>query len=149
MSLDAPPTMKSPAQEAREMGRALKLLRTRRGMTQDAAAEALRVTRTAWQNYESGRSVVMRTDMQAKLAAALGGTRNELLACLREVQEGPSHSASAVAEAGSVYSGPGRLQAVFPTSDGQVIVSYPEALTARGRRQLKAYLDAFLEGADS
>jgi transcriptional regulator with XRE-family HTH domain len=141
-------TPKSPAQEAREIGRALKLLRTRRGLTQDQAAEALQVTRTAWQNYESGRSVVMRTDMQQKLSAALGANRNELLACLREVQEGPSHSASGAAETGAVYSGPGRLQAVFPTADGQVIISYPEAWTAKGRRQLKAYLEAFLEDAD-
>lgn len=136
---------KTPREEAREVGLALKTLRERQGVTQEAAAEAAGVTRTAWQNYENGRPVVLRTDMQAKLARAVGSTRDELLRIIRETGRGEApHSSTGFNEGGAIFSGPGRQQAIFPTPDGDVIISYPAHLSADGRRALKAYLDLFL-----
>jgi transcriptional regulator with XRE-family HTH domain len=145
MSMDTP-SAKPPAQEARELGRALKTLRERRGMTQDQAAEGMHVTRTAWQNYESGRAIVLRTDMQARLAGALGARREDLMAILRDNQRmGGSHSAVGLEEPGAIYSGPGRQQAIFPTSEGDVIVSYPATLSTKGYAELGEYLALFLK----
>lgn len=60
-------------------------------MTQDAAAQAFGVTRQAWQNYEAGaRQTILRTDMQARIADALGVTRDDLL---REVDRQAGHAA--------------------------------------------------------
>lgn len=146
MSKDGPP--KTSAQEAREVGDALRALRERRGFTQERAAEALRVSRTAWQNYESGRPVVLRTDMQLRLAQALGAKREDLLAILREQQGATaSHSAFGVEETGMLFSGPGRQQAIFPLSEGDVIVSYPAGLTPDGFQELNDYLELFLKRA--
>lgn len=138
-----PTPPKTPAQEAKEIGRALKRLREDAGLTQDAAAEGLGVTRTAWQNYEGGRAVILRTDLQARAAAALGRTRQDLLAALRQVQTGPTHS-SGVAEGAAIFAGPGRSQAVFPLDEGDVILSFPANLSAEGRQQLEDYLAVFL-----
>lgn len=144
MSRDTP--AKTSADEAREVGEALKLLRDRRGFTQEQAAEAMRVSRTAWQNYENGRAVVLRTDMQVRLTAALGAKREDLLAVLRELQRGGgSHSAFGLEEAGLLFSGPGRKQAIFPTSEGEVILSYPANISATGVAELSDYLAIFLK----
>lgn len=141
-----PPTAAPPSQQAREWGLALKLLRERKGLTQDQAAANRRVTRTAWQNYESGRAVVLRMDMQHGLAEALGGTRAELLDCLREVQRrsGTSQPQAGMEEMGVVFSGPGRQQAIFPLAEGDVIISYPANLSAQGFKELQDYLTLFL-----
>lgn len=62
------------------MGRALRALRERAGLTQDQAGEALGVTRQAWQNYEGGaRNTLLRTDLQERLAHALGLERADLI----------------------------------------------------------------------
>lgn len=146
MPKDTPP--KTSAQEAREVGEALRILREDRDVTQEQAAEAMHVSRTAWQNYENGRSVVLRTDMQERLARAVGARKQDLLDVLRQLQRGgTSHSALALEETGAIFSGPGRQQAIFPLDEGDVILSYPAKLTASGRAQLKAYLTIFL-GAD-
>jgi len=127
------------------MGLALKRLRESRSMTQDQAAERMGVTRTAWQNYESGRAVVMRTDHQVKLAEALGAARADLLNELRKIQVGDGHSAMAgVQDSGAIYAGPGRQQAVFPLDEGDVILSFPANLSPEGRQQLEDYLAVFL-----
>lgn len=140
------PVAKTTAQEAREVGEALKILRERRGVTQEKAAEAMTVSRTAWQNYENGRAVVLRTDMQVRLTAAVGAKREDLLGVLRELQGGGmSHSALGLEEAGIVFSGPGRQQAIFPTSEGDVILSYPSALSPKGLSELSDYLAVFLK----
>ncbi|HEX7887291.1 MAG TPA: LexA family transcriptional regulator [Phenylobacterium sp.] len=69
-----------PQEQAAALGKALKALRERAGMTQEAAAEALGVTRQAWQNYEAGgRNTILRTDLQERLASALGLERSDLL----------------------------------------------------------------------
>ena len=59
MAKPSPP--KTSAEEAREVGEALRILRDRLDITQEQAAEAMGVSRTAWQNYEAGRAIVLRT----------------------------------------------------------------------------------------
>jgi transcriptional regulator with XRE-family HTH domain len=138
---------KTSAEEAREVGRALKALRERAGLTQDQAAENLRVTRTAWQNYEAGRAIVLRTDHQARLAEALGCRREDLLHMLRQLQRSEGGlSGYGLEETGVVYSGPGRHQAIFPLEEGDVIISYPAALSPASRAQLREYLALFARG---
>lgn len=140
------PPQKTSAEQAREIGRALRALRERHGLSQEQAAERMHVTRTAWQNYENGRAVVLRTDMQLRLAAAAGGSHAELLAVLREQQgQLAAHSAFTGHDDGrAIYSGPGRSQAIFPTDQGDVILSYPANLTPEAKAQLAAYLKVFL-----
>lgn len=70
----------SPLEQAQAISEALRALRERAGMTQEAAAEAMGVTRQAWQQYETaGKPVLLRTDMQERLAEALGLGRDDLL----------------------------------------------------------------------
>ena len=136
--------LKTPEQEAQEIGEALRILRERLGVTQEAAAEAMEVSRTAWQNYEGGRKVVLRTDMQMRLAAAVGATRPDLLKVLKELQRGGGkHSAIGVEEPSAIFAGPGRTQAIFPTRDGEVIVSYPANLSPEGFRELAEFFSLF------
>lgn len=74
------PRARTPQEQAVAIGRAIRALRERAGLTQEDAAEALGVRRQAWQNYESGaRQTVLRTDLQERLAAALGLERADLL----------------------------------------------------------------------
>lgn len=69
-----------PAQQALALGEALRTLRERGGMTQEQAGEAMGVTRQAWQQYETaGKPVILRTDMQERLAAAIGLHRDDLI----------------------------------------------------------------------
>ena len=133
---------RTPAEEAKALGRALKRLREARGLTQDQAAEKLGVTRTAWQNYEGGRSVIMRTDLQSRLVRALDASVEDLLGMLRHEAHG--HSAIGVSEAAAIYSGPGRRQAIFPLDEGDVILSFPANLSPESREQLEDHLAAFL-----
>lgn len=142
-------TEKTSAQEAREIGAALKLLRERRGITQERASQAAGVTRTAWQNYENGRPVVLRTDLQGKLARALGATREQLLACQLEMQHGQiGGHAAGLEEPAQIFAGPGRQQAIFPTAQGDVIVTYPSHLTREGYQELANYFALFLKRAE-
>ncbi len=55
-------------------------MRKERGLSQQQAAEVAGLTRQNWQQYEAGeRQAILRSDQQAVLAGALGGTRDELL----------------------------------------------------------------------
>lgn len=140
------PPRKGSSQEAREMGAALRALRLVKGLTQDDAATAMGVTRTAWQNYESGRALILRTDMQERLARSLSASRLELLEQLRTLSA-DNHSALEQTSA-SIHAGPGRHQAVFPTGEGDVIISYPSGLSDVGRRRMLTYLQVFAEQFD-
>jgi phage repressor protein C with HTH and peptisase S24 domain len=62
------------------VGRALARLRRRASLTQAAAAERMSMTPQAWQRYERGeRQLLLRSDMQARVARAVNATRDELL----------------------------------------------------------------------
>lgn len=101
-------------EQARAIGAALKALRDRADLTQEQAAERMGVTRQGWQKYEAeGKPVVLRTDMQDRLAAAIGLTREDLLR-ERDRQAGSEPSQhNSVSEAGRVYELPvlGRVRA--------------------------------------
>lgn len=138
---DLPPM--PPADEARVFGRALKALRERQGLTQQEAADRMGVTKTAWQNYEAGRPVILRTDMQARLTEALGLDRSELV--FQAVALTPPDSRPALSS-GPEPTGraPGVAQAVFPLREGPVTLSFPTELSAESFAQLEAYLTTFL-----
>jgi phage repressor protein C with HTH and peptisase S24 domain len=77
MSTERP---QSASDELRAMAAAIRSLRVRVGISQPAAAEALGVSRQAWQNYEAGeRQNILRSDVQAQIARALGLQREDLL----------------------------------------------------------------------
>jgi transcriptional regulator with XRE-family HTH domain len=66
--------------DAKLFGEALRRVRVRADLTQEKAAERMGVTRQAWQNYEKGdRQAVLRSDLQERLAEALGVSRADLL----------------------------------------------------------------------
>lgn len=74
----ATPPRETPHQQAVRFGQALASLRGK--VTQAAAAEAYGMTRQGWGNYESGdRLSILRSDMQDRLTAAIGRTRQDLL----------------------------------------------------------------------
>lgn len=62
----------------RDIGKNIRALRERRGMTQEALAEALFVTRQTVSNYETGRSRP-DIDMLLKIAQTLDADMNHLL----------------------------------------------------------------------
>lgn len=113
------------------MGRALRALRERAGVTQEAAADAMSMTRQAWQNYEAGnRQTILRTDMQDRLATALGLTREDL-ARERDRQAGvePEPASFGVRESAQVYQLPvlGRVKA-SPSGPQIYDIAEPESV---------------------
>jgi phage repressor protein C with HTH and peptisase S24 domain len=87
----------APPDERETIARALRSLRARAGLTMDQAAANLGVTRQGWQVYERGdRRSLLNSDTQARLAAALGASREELLT---EAARQPGGRPAAVQEA--------------------------------------------------
>ncbi|MFN3352613.1 MAG: helix-turn-helix domain-containing protein [Brevundimonas sp.] len=89
------------AQERRRKGLALKALRRRLGVTQEAAAQAYGATVQAWQLYEQGKRHFSDPKL-ARLLAALNSDREEFdleLAKMPDEPLGPSPAPSGVAEA--------------------------------------------------
>ncbi len=77
MSTDTP---KAASDELRAMAAAIRSLRVRAALSQSDAAEALDVSRQAWQNYEAGvRQNILRSDVQHQIARALGVQREDLI----------------------------------------------------------------------
>ena len=69
-----------PTKEMAKIGRAIVWLRKDADLSQQAAADRMGITRQAWQQYEAGdRQVVLRTDVQEQIAAALGTNRATLM----------------------------------------------------------------------
>lgn len=69
-----------PRDEAAVFGDALRLLRESIRISQQAAATAAGVSRQTWVNYERGdRKRILSANVQARLSAALGFTREDLL----------------------------------------------------------------------
>ena len=68
------------AEERRLLGRAVALLRTEAGLTQERAGEAFGGSGQNWQKYEAGKAPgVFRPSIQRRLAAALGASVTDLL----------------------------------------------------------------------
>jgi len=77
MTTESEPSTASAA--AKTVGAAIRALRERAGITQGAAANAIGLTRQAWQNYESGaRHSILRSDLQDDLARALAIKREDI-----------------------------------------------------------------------
>jgi transcriptional regulator with XRE-family HTH domain len=135
--------------EAKALGLALRSLRMKRNITQEAASEAMGVTRTAWQNYENGRAVILRMDLQASLAAALGATREDLMLERNRIAIGAvraTRSPSGFAEEGPpppVF-GADLRTASFPLPEGEVTITFPASLSPDSFMQLEGYLEVFL-----
>lgn len=70
------------SQEIEALGQAIRKVRERRGLGQKDAATAMDppITRSAWANYEAGRPAILRSDVQASIANALGVPLDEILA---------------------------------------------------------------------
>jgi transcriptional regulator with XRE-family HTH domain len=137
----------STSEQAKDMGRALKAMRDARGLTQQAAAELMGVSRQTLQNYENGRAIILRIDVQTRLARALGGERDELLSHLEVIQ---GHGrvamrADGAQEATRPYDVGLNGQAVFPLREGKVTVTFPENLSPEGFAELADYLALFLK----
>lgn len=71
------------------IGRALYRLRKKADLTQGQSSEAAGVTQVTWGRYEKGdRDALLKEDLQEKLAAALGFSRQDLLAEALAVEQG-------------------------------------------------------------
>lgn len=146
---DAPASVrtKPPSEEAVAIGRALKVLRERQGHTQSSAAEAAGITKTAWQNYENGRAIVLRTDVQQRLAKALDSDRSELLKILSALTPSAERnqlSTLGVAEPSHAFDDAQVKRAVYPLREGDVTITFPADLSAESLDQLEQYLTLFI-----
>lgn len=65
--------------EAKILGRALQVLRSRAGLSQERAGATIGLSGEGWRKYELGSPGLFRPDMQERLSAALGFSRVELL----------------------------------------------------------------------
>lgn len=66
--------------EAESVGAALQAIRERAGVSQEQLAEKLSVSRQTISRYESGRAVVLRSDVQRSILDALGASMEDLTA---------------------------------------------------------------------
>lgn len=75
--------------ERTRWGAALKALRDRAKMTQEAAGERVGLTRQGWGLYELGKMKgLFEPDMQTKLAGAVGATRSDLQQMFERIGRG-------------------------------------------------------------
>lgn len=65
--------------EAKILGRALQVLRSRAGLSQERAGATIGLSGEGWRKYELGSPGLFRPDMQERLSGALGFTRVDLL----------------------------------------------------------------------
>lgn len=128
------------------LGHALRVLRTRQKLTQQQAADAMGVTRGAWQNYETGRAIILRTDIQTRLARALGTDRQELLLQLAaQTPSGQRPQVSGLSDRDSPFEGPDRQKAVFPLPEGEIVLSFPTNLSPESFGEFSEFLALFLK----
>lgn len=139
----------------RAYGRALGRLREMKGHTQESAAEACTPTMSSqnFGRYEIGGAAGITDPLtRRRLLASIGATEEEFQTVLEEIggQEPRSArlarmatAAGGVAEAGLPFSAD-RRQAVFPLSDGDLVVSYPRNLSPEAKREMKRFLELLL-----
>jgi transcriptional regulator with XRE-family HTH domain len=68
-----------PADEAAAIGQAIQRLREANSISQEELAERLGVARQTISRYETGRTAVLRTDLQRQIASAIGVTIEALM----------------------------------------------------------------------
>lgn len=136
------------------LGLALQMLRKEAGLSQEQASERVepQLTKQAWGRYEGGEVKGLLTpDVQQRMAAALGHTRDELLLVKERLAlQGESYRpsfrpATGLRDRSRPWSGGGdQRQAIFPTRDGEVVLTYPAELGEEGLAELSNYLRVFL-----
>ena len=141
----------TPEQKRRAMGAAIKALRERavrngRKVSQDAAAEVMSITRQAWQLYEAGeRQIVLQSDVQERIATALGFEHEDLLEEYRRItgEQPRRHKAAGVVLDARMLMQAGGAElpirdtvqagAWLPADDsGQVATTYPASRVTVG-----------------
>lgn len=129
------------------MGRAIRAVRLRQNITQTDAAERASVSRTSWVSWEDGRPMVLRSDVQDRIAQVLGVDREELL--LEQVRQREHASrnprATGAGEREADWRGPDRETAVFPLKAGRVVIEFPAGMDADSWEELEEYLQLFLK----
>ncbi len=70
----------TPSDEAEALGRAIQSIRERVGLSQEQLAERMGVARQTVSRYETGRSALLRIDLQRQITDALGVTVEDLIA---------------------------------------------------------------------
>ena len=136
------------SEELQLVGSAIRSLRKQMRKTQDEAAKLAGVTRNTWQNYENGdRQAVLRSDLQRKLALALGADEIDLKLHIAAAQTLAGYSAPPIPDAPrqAESSAQPRGRAVFPLAEGDVTLSFPPDLSTEGFQQLADYLSLFLK----
>lgn len=142
---DGPP----PLTEQQLMGRALRTIRKRQGMTQAQAAEAYNVEPTTWRRYEGGERD-LSVDQLKKMARSLGSSWEELLEARERLgpdgvaapDEGPRGMEAQPRYATTTVAG--RRQAVFNLEEGDAVFTYPANLSPGSRAELAEYLAILL-----
>ncbi|HTK34584.1 MAG TPA: helix-turn-helix transcriptional regulator [Caulobacteraceae bacterium] len=147
-----PPMTADEATQAEDelLGRALRALRMRHGMSQPEAAEAYGCEPTSWRRYEKGERH-LSYDQLKKLAAAVGATREELLEERNRIEVGAGRQPLAVNEDARPFLGPApkghpRRQMVITLPEGDATISFPANMAEASRKQLAAYLAIFMNG---
>lgn len=144
-------------QELDLLARALKVMREEAGLTQEEAGQRAepRLSKQAWGLHENRRAKQLLTPgIQSRLAAALGGTREDLLlikdriASMGSAYRPVPKAVRDLADRGREFEGALAMrQAQFPTRDGDVILSYPRDLTPEGLNDLESYFTLFIATA--
>lgn len=133
-------------------------MRDARGHTQESAAAAAQPDMSSqnWGRYETGMAAGI-TDpiMRRRLLTAIGATEEEFQAELARASGEDTQSSRLNRLAGAISNddarqiSPESRQAVFPLSEGDLIVTFPRHLTAEGRKEMKRYLDLLMMTADT
>lgn len=144
-------TKDAPTTDTRKaIGRAIAFLRERAGLTQEQAGERAGMTAQYFGMHELGKvKGLTHPEVQQKLLRAVDATPEDLEAALNEIS-GDDTPAARIArmarELGSPApaAGPAVRQAVFPTADGDVVITLPAHFTPAGFKQLEEYFAVFI-----
>ncbi len=155
-----PPKSVDAADERRRMrklyGAILAKLRDERGLTQEQASTAARPEMTAqnWARYEGGQAPSI-TDpiVRRRFLEAIGASEEDFQRELSNPTRANPASARVSRLSRAFEAMPessrardDRRQAVFPLSEGEVVISFPADLSPDGVEELKEYFNIFVKG---
>lgn len=151
------PKATDPEDDVMRAAGGIRLLREGLKLSQPKAAEHHEpdISAQYWSMTETGKVPgVVKPSTQRKLLAALSKaanletplTLNDLQAAMDRVfSEGEAPRAQRLAAA--LAPPRAERQAVFPTSDGDVVFTYPADLSPEGFRELEAYFQVFVKAS--
>lgn len=146
--------------DAQAIGQALKAIRERLGLRQPHVAEAAGLTAQYVSMIETGKVPgLVKPATQRKIIEALNAaleardgrapsppvTISDLDAELAGVGDTPRARLARIARELTTAPDPELRQAVFPVSDGDVVISFPAHMTPEGFKELEAYFAIFLK----